>query len=134
MRAFFWLWIMFLLVCLVTDSAVYWVVGNRLRQSLDLALDAALTGGIDEADLIRGRQLAHKDIAGQRAWEILRKNMAGPLTTDLDFHFDLFQEKDQIWTEGRAKVKTPYLLGALAGKGGREIVVSRKQIWQGMYK
>jgi len=134
MRAFFWLWIMFLIVCLVTDSAVYWVVGNRLRQSLDLALDAALTGGIVEADLIRGKQLAKKEIAGNWAREILQKNMAGPLTANLGFYFDIFQEKDQIWAEGQAKVKTPYLLGALAGNGSREIVVSRKQIWQGMYK
>jgi len=125
---------MFLLVCLVADSAVYWVVGSRLGKGLELALDAALVGGIDEEDLIRGRQLARKEKADEWAREILRKNMAGALAPSLSFRFELFQEKDRIWVEGQASVTAPYLLGALTGSGSREIAVSRKQTFQGLYK
>ena len=134
MRSLFWLWVMFLLLCLVADSASYWVVRNRLGQSLELALDAALTSGVVEEDLIRGRQLSHRNIAEGWAREILRKNMAGPLAENLSLQFDLIQDKEQIWAEGQARVELPFLLGMLAGKGNREIVVNRKLRFQGSYR
>jgi hypothetical protein len=134
MRALYWLWVLFIVVCLVTDSAVYWVVRNRLGQSVELALDSALVGGIVEEDLIRGRQLSRKWIAEQWAMEIMRKNMAGPLTDRLIFRFDLKQEDDRIWAEGQASVEVPSLLKAFAGGGSREIKVDRKQTYQGAYK
>lgn len=134
MRAFFWLWVMFLLVCLVTDSASYWVVRNRLSRGLELALDAALVGGVAQEDLIRGRQLVHKNRAVAWAGEILRKNMAGPLARSLTVQFEFSEDKDQIWAEGRAKVEVPFLLGSLAGKGSREIEVNKKMAYQGSYK
>ena len=134
MRALYWLWVMFLLVCLVTDSAVYWVVRNRLGQGLDLALDAALVGSIAEEDLIRGKQFSQKEKADEWAREILLKNMDGSLTRGLTFSFDLVQDGERIWAEGQAKVEAPFLLGALAGNSRREIEVSRKLIYQGSYK
>jgi len=134
MRALFWLWVMFIVVCLVTDTATYWVVRNRLGQGLELALDAALVGGVVEEDLIRGRHLSRKEKAGEWAWEILKKNMSGPLAGSLTFRFDLAQSGDQVWVEGQAKVEAPFLLGAIAGSGRREIVVNRKMTYQGHYK
>ena len=134
MRSLYWLWVMFLLVCLVTDSASYWVVRHRLGQGLELALDAALVGGIAEEDLIWGRQISQKEKASEWAWEILRKNLAGSLAASLTFTFDLTQDKDQIWVSGQASVKAPFLLGALAGGGSREITVNKKLSYQGSYK
>jgi len=134
MRALFWLWVGFVLVCLVTDSISYWVIRSRLGEGLELALDAALVGGIAEEDLIWGRQLSRKEKAGEWAWEILRRNLEGPLTEDLAFRFDINQEGDLIWAEGRAKVELPFLLGALTGQSRREIVIDRKLAYQGLYK
>ncbi|MCL1804620.1 MAG: hypothetical protein FWG28_01235 [Clostridiales bacterium] len=134
MRALFWLWVGFLLVCLVTDTVSYWVVRSRLGESLELALDAALVGGIEEGDLIWGKQLTREDRAGVWAREIFQKNMKGSLEGKLSFSFELKQEADQIWTEGRAKAELPYLLGALVGKGSREIVINKKMAYQGLYK
>jgi hypothetical protein len=134
MRALYWLWVLFIVVCLVTDSAVYWVVRSRLGQSLELALDGALVGGVVEEDLIRGRHMAQKGLAEQWARDILWRNMAGPLTGNLAFRFELKQEDDQIWAEGQASVKAPSLLGAFAGKGSREITVNRKRSYLGTYK
>ena len=134
MRALFWLWIGFLLVCLVTDSVSYWVVRNRLGESLELALDAALVAGIAEDDLIWGRQLSQKEKAGEWAWDIMRKNMKGSLADSVSLRFDLRQEADRIWAEGQARVEMPFLLGALAGRSEREIVISSKLAYQGLYK
>ena len=134
MRSFFWLWVMFLLVCLVTDSASYWVVRDRLGQSLELALDAALISGIAEEDLIWGKQLFRREVATERAAEILRKNAGSLLAESLTFHFEMRRDGDQISAEGQAGVRIPFLLGALAGGGGKEITVSRKMVYQGMYK
>ena len=134
MRALYWLWVAFLLVCLVTDSAMYWVVRNRLGQGLDLALDAALVGSITEENLIRGKQFSDKEKAGEWAWEILKKNMGGPLARSLALNFDLTQDGERIWAEGQARVEAPFLLGALAGRGRREIEVNRKLTYQGSYK
>ena len=125
---------MFLIICLVADSASFWVVRHRLSQSLDLALDAALVGGVVEEDLIWGRHISRKRDAEHQAWEVLRKNMDGSLLNSLFFSFDLHQDRDMIWVEGSAKVETPFLLGALAGKGRREILVSKKLNYQGSYK
>jgi len=133
-RSLFWLWVMFLLVCLVTDSASYWVVRNRLHQSLELALDAALTGSIAEEDLILGRQMSKAKEAESWAREILLRNMSGPLAKTLSFQFELVQDKDQIWAKGQARIELPFLLGVLAGGGKREIVVNRTLRYQGSYK
>ena len=134
MRTFFWLWVMFILLCLITDSAAWWVVRGRLSQGLDLALDAALVRGISEEDLIRGRQLSSLDRAAEWAGEILRKNMEGPLQESLTFQFSLNQDAEQVWAEGYARVVAPSLLGALTGRGSREITVGKKQRYQGIYK
>lgn len=134
MRALFWLWAGFLLVCLVTDSVSYWAVRNRLGESLELALDAALVGGIAEEDLIWGKQFSQREKAGDWAWEIMKRNMGGTLSDSLSLRFDLSQGDDQIWVEGQARAVAPYLLGALAGKGGREIVINKKAAYQGLYK
>ena len=133
-RGFFWLWVMFLILCLVTDSATYWVVRSRLSRSMDLALDAAIVGGVVEEDLIWGRHIAESGRAAGLAWEILESNMAGPLQDSLAFHFDLYQDKDRIWAEGRAAIETPFLLGALIGRGRREIAVNKKLDYLGSYK
>ncbi|MCL1848431.1 MAG: hypothetical protein FWF83_01995 [Clostridiales bacterium] len=134
MRGFFWLWVMFLLVCLVADSASYWVVRNRLSEGLDLALDAALVSGVVEDDLIWGRHAAHKNKAMNMAWEILLKNMDGYLSESLSLSFDMFQENNQIWAQGQARVETPFLLGALAGSSRREITINKKINYQGSYR
>ncbi|MDR0468445.1 MAG: hypothetical protein LBH09_00545 [Peptococcaceae bacterium] len=134
MRALYWLWVSFILVCLIADSAMYWVVRSRLGQGLELALDSALVSGIVEEDLIWGRQLSRRDIAEQCARDILKRNLAGPLTDNLVFQFEMKQENDRVWAEGQASVKTPSLLGAFVGRGSREITVARKQAYQGAYK
>ena len=134
LRSLFWLWVMFLLLCLVTDSASYWIVRSRLSQGLELALDASLVAGIVEEDLIRGRQLARTDRAEAAARDILMKNLQGTLATGLVFQFDLSGEKEQIWAEGQAKAEYPFLLGALVGRGRREITVNRKLRYLGSYK
>ena len=134
MRTLFWLWVMFVLLCLITDAAAWWVVRGRLSQGLDLALDAALVGGVSEEDLIRGRQLSRRDLAAGLAGEILRKNMDGPLLESLTFRISLRQDADLVWAEGYATVDAPSLLGALAGRGSREIAVSKKLRYQGSYK
>ena len=134
MRSLFWLWILFLLVCLVADSSAYWVLRGRLGQSLELALDAALVAGVAEDDLIWGRQLSREDRAARSAEDILKRNLAGPLADTLVFRFSLEQSQEQVWAEGQAKVVSPYLLGALVGRGHREIEVNRKMRYQGSYK
>jgi hypothetical protein len=134
MRALFWLWAGFLLVCIVADTASYWVARDRLGASLELALDAALVGGIAEEDLVWGRQLSRKEKAEEWARDILRRNLGAALSKNLAFRFSLLQESDTIWAEGQAKVELPYLLGALVGKGSREIVINRKLAYQGLYK
>ena len=134
MRAFYWLWAMFLLVCLTADTTMYWVVRNRLGQSMELALDAALVGSIAEEDLMRGKQFSHKEKAEMWAQEVLRKNLDGSLSDNLAFHFDFKQDGERIWAEGQAKVEAPFLIGALAGRSRREIEVSRKLTYQGSYK
>ena len=134
MRAFFWLWVMILILCLVTDSAAYWVARGRLSASLELALDAALIGSIDESDLTRGRQLARSDNARVWANEISRKNLSGLLARNAAFSFELNQDMDRIWVSGQVRSEIPFLLGSLAGKGGREISVSKSLCYQGGYK
>ena len=134
MRVFFWLWIMFLLVCLVTDSASYWLVRSRLSQSLELSLDAALVSGIAQEDLIRGRQLSHTGRAAVWALDVLKRNMEGPLADSVTLQIEMRQEKEKIWASGKAKVELPYLLGKLAGRGSREIRVNKQMSYQGSYK
>jgi hypothetical protein len=134
MRALFWLWIGFLLVCIVTDSVAFWVVRSVLGESLGLALDAALVGGIAEEDLIWGRQSSRKEKAEEWAREILRRNLSASLTDKLTFSFELIRENDRLWAEGQVKTEILYLLGSLTGKGGREIVINRKLAYQGLYK
>jgi hypothetical protein len=134
MRAFFWLWIMFLLVCLVTDSASYWLVRDRLGRSLELALDGAIVAGIAEEDLARGRQLSRQGEAQAWARYILWQNMAGPLEQNLSLRFELVQHDDQIWVTGQAAVKAPSLLAGIAGSQNREIVVNKRLGYQGRYK
>jgi len=134
MRAFFWLWAMALLLCLVTDSAVYWIARSRLSLSLDLALDAALIGSINEDDLIHGRQLARADQAEAWANAILKKNLSGMLAQSASLNFWLTQDKDCVVAKGQVKSRVPFLSGALAGKGSREISVSRELSYQGRYK
>ena len=134
MRTLFWLWVMFVLLCLITDAAAWWVVRGRLSQGLDLALDAALVSGVSEEDLIRGRQLSFSDRAAAWAGEILKRNMEGPLQESLTFQFSLRQDAEQVWVEGYARVLAPSLLGVLAGRGSREIAVGKKLRYQGVYK
>jgi len=125
---------MFLLVCLVTDTAMYWVVRDRLGQGLDLALDASLVGSIVEEDLMRGRQQSRRAAAEAWAWDVLQRNMEGPLASSLTLRFKLTQSNDQIWAQGQAKVEAPFLLGSLAGVGRREIEVTRRLMYQGLYR
>ena len=134
MRGFFWLWVMILLLCLVTDSGVYWVTRSRLGVGLELALDAALISGVNENDLIHGRQTAYSDRAEVWANEILIKNLPQRLARDASFSFELTQKNDRIWVSGQVKAAVPFLLGALAGKGSREITVSKVLHYQGGYK
>ncbi len=134
MRAFFWLWIMFLLVCLVTDSASYWLVRHRLGQSLELALDGAIVKSVAEADLIWGRQLAQQEQAKNWARYILWQNMAGPLEQSLSFQMEITGANERIGAAGQAKVSIPFLLAGLIGQEGREITVNKSLAYQGQYK
>lgn len=134
MRAFFWLWIMFLLVCLVTDSASYWLVRHRLGQSLELALDGAIVKSVAEADLIWGRQLAQQEQAKNWARYILWQNMAGPLEQSLSFQMEITGADERIEAAGQAKVSIPFLLAGLTGQEGREIRVNKSLVYQGQYK
>jgi len=134
MRSLFWLWVVALLLCLVTDSAVYWVARHKISIGLDLALDAALIGGIDENDLIRGRQLARADKAEAWADIILKRNLSGYLADNSVFSFEFYQENDRIWVKGRVDSELPFLLGATVGKKGRMISVSKRMSYQGGYK
>ncbi len=134
MRAFFWLWIMFLLVCLVTDSASYWLVRHRLSQSLDLALDGAIVSSIAEVDLVWGRQFAEPAKAEAWARHILWQNMAGSLEQSLSFHLEMTADNDRIGAAGQAKVRIPFLLAGLIGQKDKEITVNKRLVYQSQYK
>ncbi|MDR1194187.1 MAG: hypothetical protein LBK98_08515 [Peptococcaceae bacterium] len=134
MRALFWLWIMFLVVCLVTDSGAYWLIRARLGQSLELALDGALVAGVTEDDLTWGRNLAEGRRAENQAEMLLRQNMAGPLAESLRLTFSLAQADDRVTAAGRASVRFPFLLAGMIGRRGTEIVVNRQLDYQGRYK
>jgi hypothetical protein len=133
-KTLFWLWAVFLLVILTADAAAYFVVRNRLSQSLELALDGAIVGSISEEDLIFGRQSAGAARAQAVAWELLKGNMAGPLADSLTLQFELLQENEQIMARGRASVRTRFLLASLTGGGAREIIVNKTLRYQGLYK
>ena len=60
--------------------------------------------------------------------------MEGVLAGTLNVRFDLFTQEEQVWAEGSAAVEAPFLLGALAGVGAREIQVSKKMTYQGLYR
>ena len=134
MKGIFWLWATFLIVVLITDSASYWVTRSRLSQSLELALDAAIVGSVEEGDLIWGRNLARSEKANALAHEFLKSNMAGSLSESLKLQFEFQQEGDRVWVSGAASVRVPYLLGSFVGSGSREITVNKKLNYQGQYK
>lgn len=125
---------MFLLVCLVTDSASYWLVRHRLGQSLELALDGAIVKSVAEADLTWGRQLAKQEQAENWARHILWQNMAGPLEQSLSFQMEITGANERIGAVGQAKVSIPFLLAGLIGQEGREITVNKSLAYQGQYK
>ena len=134
MRAFFWLWVMMLILCLITDSAVYWVARARLSRGLELALDAALVSSVSDEDLIWGRRFAHEDMAEVWGREILRRNTSGALADKLEYTFGFIQENDHVYAQGQVRTELPFLLGSLYGKGARTIAVSKKTDYQGGYK
>ena len=134
MKGIFWLWVVFLLVILVTDTSSYWVTRYRLSQSLELALDGALVGSVAEEDLVWGKNQAREDRANALAWDIMRSNMAGAHADSLQLQLKLLQENDRVHANGQASVKIPYLLGGVVGRGSREIAVNKRLSYQGLYK
>ena len=134
MRAFFWLWVMILIVCLVTDTAAYWVTRYRLSRGLELALDAALVSSVSHEDLIWGRRFAHEGTAEAWGKEILQRNVSGIPGDMLTFSFEFHQGDDNIWAQGQVRANLPSLLGSLYGRSVREIQVTKKTSYQGGYK
>jgi len=134
MKTFFWLWVMILIVCLVTDTAVYWVTRSRLSQGLELALDAALVSGISEEDLIWGRKFLREAVGEARGVEVLKGNITGPAADKMTYSFEFVQEQDLIWVQGQVRTELPSLLGSVLGKGSKEISVSKKMSYLGGYK
>ena len=133
MRGFFWLWIMFLLLCLVTDSAAYWVTRQRLSQSLLFALDGALVAAVEEKDLIWGRNLGDRGKAEAWARQLFYQNMGGHSPENLTLTFSLGQEGERITAQGEAGAKIPFLLAGMINADTR-IVVNKRLDYQGQYK
>lgn len=134
MRIFVWMWLMFLVLCLILDGSTMWAVREQMRQNLELALDAGLVAGLSEEALVHGCIVVDPERIERTARQLMRENMASELRNTLEFNVVLDQDGNRSNLAAWASVRIPLILTRLAGIENQPLTVRKKGAYQSLYK
>lgn len=140
MRVPSWMICGLLVSILIMDIASVWTVRNKIVRAADMALDAALTGGLIEYDAKEGKSIIDEDKGYNLAVSCFKKNMKLNnrlenqfLTgTSFDLEFDQDGEKPRAILQLKTSIKA--LSPMVVGIKGIPVAIRKTQYHVSTYK
>lgn len=140
MRVPFWMIFGFLLAILLMDLTTVMVVRSRIHNSAELALDAALVGGLSEKDFALGRMSIDEAAGAALARTYFKTNMGlneqleSPLLKNTSFRVEFRQNAEKPQAKAEISAVVPALSTKVLGLEGVPITVRGTRYFVSKYK
>lgn len=140
MRVAAWMIFSLLISILIMDITIVYTVRGKIIQSADMALDAALVGGLLESEIKTGRSFVDEDRGYSFAIKYFKENMNLDSNLENEFlkgtRFDLTFEQNGLKPKATVHIKTVIkaMSPKVIGLEGIPIVISKTQYHISNYK
>lgn len=140
MRVPAWMIFGLLLAILIMDLTTIMVVRSRILSSAELALDAALVGGVNQGDILVGRVFIDEVAGFELARSYFKRNMS--LNENLEnnflkktvFRIDISQREDKPKAVAEISTVITAISTKVLGLEGVPITVRGTRYWVSKYK